>query len=46
MEDQFERDVTCAKELHWQEWIRRPWYAKLGEASLAPLRNLLQPAPA
>jgi hypothetical protein len=46
MEDQFERDVTCAKELHWEEWVRRPWYAKLGEVILAPPRNLLQPAPA
>ena len=41
MEDQFERDVSHAKELRWQEWERRPWYAKAGEVILAPLRNLL-----
>jgi cardiolipin synthase A/B len=41
MEDQFERDLTYAKELHWQDWVRRPWYAKLGEAVLEPLRNVM-----
>jgi len=41
MEDQFERDVSYAKELHWEDWVRRPWYAQLGETILEPLRNLM-----
>jgi cardiolipin synthase len=41
MEEQFERDLTCAYELRWEEWRGRPWYAKAGEAILEPLRNLL-----
>jgi cardiolipin synthase A/B len=41
MEEQFERDLSCARELHWEQWRRRPWYAKLGEAVLEPLRNLM-----
>ncbi|MFI5265990.1 MAG: phosphatidylserine/phosphatidylglycerophosphate/cardiolipin synthase family protein [Chloroflexota bacterium] len=41
MEDQFERDVSHATELRWEKWVRRPWHAKLGEAVLEPLRNLM-----
>lgn len=41
MEEQFERDLTCAFELRFDEWLRRPWFSKLGEAILEPLRNLM-----
>ena len=41
MEDQFERDLTCAHELDWADWQRRPWYAKMSETVLEPLRNLM-----
>ncbi|MHB8618728.1 MAG: phospholipase D-like domain-containing protein [Chloroflexota bacterium] len=41
MEEQFELDVTHAIELHLEDWLRRPRYAKLAEAVLEPLRNLM-----
>jgi cardiolipin synthase len=37
----FEEDITQANELHHDEWIRRPWIAKVGERVLRPLRGLM-----
>ncbi len=41
MEEQFEMDVSYARELRPDEWRHRPWYARVGETILTPLRNLM-----
>ena len=41
MEELFQSDTTNAVELVKGPWISRPWYSKLGERILAPLRLLL-----
>jgi cardiolipin synthase A/B len=41
MEELFECDITNAFELNLDEWIRRPWYSKISERLLAPLRFIL-----
>ncbi len=38
MEELFERDLAHAREIRWQDWRRRPWYARLGEDILKPLK--------
>ncbi len=40
MEELFECDKTNAFELKLDDWRARPWYAKLGETIIAPLRVL------
>jgi len=37
----FEQDKTNAFELKWADWIRRPWYTKVSERILEPLRPFL-----
>lgn len=37
----FEHDLTNARELTLDMWERRPWYARLSELVLSPLRPLL-----
>jgi len=41
MEELFKCDSTNAFELNLDQWVKRPWYAMLGERILAPLRGLL-----
>jgi cardiolipin synthase len=41
MEEIFERDKAYATELTLESWIVRPWYAKISERILAPLRIAL-----
>ncbi|GAC1302326.1 MAG: phospholipase D-like domain-containing protein [Ktedonobacteraceae bacterium] len=41
MEELFKSDTTDVFELTVDEWNRRPWYTKLSERILAPLRFLL-----
>ncbi len=41
MERVFENDLTNTHELTLDEWNARPWYAKIGETILLPLRPLL-----
>jgi cardiolipin synthase len=41
MEDVFRIDLTNCAPLDLGEWRSRPWYARLSEAILAPLRPLL-----
>ena len=41
MQDLFARDTADAIELSLAEWMNRPWYRKLSEHVLAPLRFLL-----
>ncbi len=41
MQDLFARDITDAYELSLPKWLSRPWYRKLSERILAPLRFLL-----
>jgi cardiolipin synthase len=41
MEQLFAIDRSNSFELKHDEWQRRPWFAKLGEAVLAPLRPLI-----
>jgi cardiolipin synthase A/B len=41
MEELFECDTKNAFELKLDEWNRRPWYKRLGEFILAPLRVFL-----
>jgi cardiolipin synthase len=41
MEDLFECDKTNAFELKLDGWRARPWYAKLGETIISPLRVLV-----
>jgi len=41
MEALFICDITNAVELTREQWMGRPWYSKLGEALLSPLRMLL-----
>ncbi len=41
MEKVFENDLTNTRELTLHEWVARPWYAKIGETILLPLRPLL-----
>jgi cardiolipin synthase len=37
----FELDKTNARELTWDEWVKRPWYTKASERILEPLRPVL-----
>jgi cardiolipin synthase len=41
MEEIFEADKTNAFELTLEQWVRRPWYVKLSEVILTPLRVAL-----
>ena len=41
MRELFEHDQTNAFELTAERWIRRPWYVKLSEWAMAPLRLML-----
>ena len=41
MEELFRCDTTNALELTPDQWLKRPWYAVLGERILSPLRILL-----
>ncbi|HLG74734.1 MAG TPA: phospholipase D-like domain-containing protein [Chloroflexota bacterium] len=41
MEELFERDLTKAREIRLEEWLRRPWPSKLAERTLEPLRELM-----
>lgn len=41
MRELFEHDCTNAFELTSERWIRRPWYVKLSEWAMAPLRLML-----
>ncbi|HZB95907.1 MAG TPA: phospholipase D-like domain-containing protein [Herpetosiphonaceae bacterium] len=41
MERIFARDITNARELTLEAWRSRPWFAKVGETVLLPLRPLL-----
>jgi cardiolipin synthase A/B len=41
MEELFSCDTTNAVELTREQWMGRPWYSKLGEVILSPLRALL-----
>lgn len=41
MEELFACDITNAIELTPEQWMRRPWLSRLGEAILSPLRLLL-----
>jgi cardiolipin synthase A/B len=41
MEELFQSDITNAVELVPGQWMSRPWFSKLGERILAPLRLLL-----
>jgi cardiolipin synthase A/B len=41
MEELFSCDTTNAVELTREQWMGRPWYSKVGEAILSPLRALL-----
>ena len=41
MEELFKCDTTNAFELILDKWISRPWYSKLGERILSPLRMFL-----
>ena len=41
MEALFKCDATNAWELTPDQWLKRPWYAALGERILAPLRILM-----
>lgn len=41
MEDLFRSDVTNATELLRHQWELRPWYNRIGEGILAPLRLLM-----
>jgi cardiolipin synthase len=41
MEELFTCDTRNAFELKHDEWMRRPWYGKLGERILSPLRLFL-----
>lgn len=41
MERVFATDLSNCRELTLDEWVQRPWYSRLGERILAPLRPLL-----
>jgi cardiolipin synthase len=41
MEELFNGDLTHAHEITLEEWISRPWFSRLGERILAPLRVIL-----
>lgn len=41
MEDLFKCDRSNAFELNFEEWAKRPWYVRLSERILSPLRALL-----
>lgn len=41
MEDLFQGDLTHAHEITLEQWMARPWYSRLGERILAPLRILM-----
>jgi cardiolipin synthase A/B len=41
MDALFKRDLEHAREVSWQKWRERPWYARLGERILEPLRSLM-----
>ncbi len=41
MRELFERDQSNAIEVTAARWVRRPWYVKLSEWALAPLRVML-----
>ncbi|HVB75910.1 MAG TPA: phosphatidylserine/phosphatidylglycerophosphate/cardiolipin synthase family protein [Ktedonobacteraceae bacterium] len=41
MEELFVRDIGNASELTLEKWLNRPWYMKLSERILTPLRLLL-----
>jgi cardiolipin synthase A/B len=41
MEELFKCDVSNSLELTLEQWLKRPWYAILGERILSPLRALL-----
>jgi cardiolipin synthase A/B len=41
MQDLFASDIADAHELSLQKWLSRPWYSKLSERLLTPLRFLL-----
>ncbi len=41
MEQLFDQDIKHATEVKLAEWLARPWYAKLGERVLSPLRAIL-----
>lgn len=41
MEELFKCDIANSLELTLEQWLKRPWYAILGERILSPLRALL-----
>jgi len=41
MEELFKCDISNSLELTLEQWLKRPWYAILGERILSPLRALL-----
>ena len=41
MEELFTCDTTNAFELTREQWMSRPWYSKLGERILSPLRMMM-----
>ncbi len=41
MEKLFKCDISNSFELTLEQWLKRPWYAILGERILSPLRSLL-----
>ncbi len=41
MEELFKCDISNSFELTLEQWLKRPWYAILGERILSPLRTLL-----
>ncbi len=41
MEELFSCDVTNAMELTREQWMSRPWYSKLSERILSPLRMMM-----
>jgi cardiolipin synthase len=41
MRELFEHDQGNAREVTAERWARRPWYVKLSEWALAPLRLML-----
>jgi cardiolipin synthase A/B len=41
MEELFKCDLSNSFELTLEQWLKRPWYAILGERILSPLRTLL-----
>jgi cardiolipin synthase A/B len=41
MEEMFKCDLTNAFEITLDQWLRRPWYSKLGERVLSPLQLMM-----